>query len=282
MPEAHGQILRGCGIAPPATLLDHLDAPLLVLEEAGGIREAQKAAAVPPQRGADGPAAKQGVLCPGLDVLYEDHGRPGERRGPEAAPASCCENFLRGTLTGAGAARDLINAAAHASPGLVRGGAPPWLEDLDPLARQGYRGGPAAGGHPERAAAALARDLAEQGLFRAGTRRRHGGPPRGWWQVLHRPHRAPAAEPCPSPGAPCSPAAAMAGARARSPGPHAQKGQGRPLQPGRRQAGGDYVVHQSHGIGMYAGIQRLEVQGAAKDYLQRLHVFQARTRCMCR
>ena len=31
---------------------------------------------------------------------------------------------------------------------------------------------------------------------------------------------------------------------------------------------GDYVVHQSHGIGMYAGIQRLEVQGAIKDYLK--------------
>ena len=27
-------------------------------------------------------------------------------------------------------------------------------------------------------------------------------------------------------------------------------------------------MHQSHGIGMYAGIQRLEVQGATKDYLQ--------------
>lgn len=28
------------------------------------------------------------------------------------------------------------------------------------------------------------------------------------------------------------------------------------------------MVHQSHGIGMYAGIQRLEVQGAIKDYLK--------------
>ena len=28
------------------------------------------------------------------------------------------------------------------------------------------------------------------------------------------------------------------------------------------------MVHQSHGIGMYAGIQRLEVQGATKDYLK--------------
>ena len=31
---------------------------------------------------------------------------------------------------------------------------------------------------------------------------------------------------------------------------------------------GDYVVHQNNGIGMYAGIQRLEVQGATKDYLK--------------
>ena len=31
---------------------------------------------------------------------------------------------------------------------------------------------------------------------------------------------------------------------------------------------GDYVVHQNHGIGVYAGIQRLELQGATKDYLK--------------
>ena len=36
----------------------------------------------------------------------------------------------------------------------------------------------------------------------------------------------------------------------------------------RTSSPGDYVVHQSHGIGMYAGIQRLEVQGAIKDYLK--------------
>ena len=42
---------------------------------------------------------------------------------------------------------------------------------------------------------------------------------------------------------------------------------------------GDYVVHQSHGIGMYAGIQRLEVQGATKG-LSQSAVFRLR-RAVC-
>lgn len=31
---------------------------------------------------------------------------------------------------------------------------------------------------------------------------------------------------------------------------------------------GDYVVHQNHGIGVYAGIQRLDLQGVVKDYIK--------------
>ncbi|WHH57606.1 transcription-repair coupling factor [Petroclostridium sp. X23] len=31
---------------------------------------------------------------------------------------------------------------------------------------------------------------------------------------------------------------------------------------------GDYIVHQSHGIGQYVGIEKLMVEGAAKDYLK--------------
>ncbi len=33
-------------------------------------------------------------------------------------------------------------------------------------------------------------------------------------------------------------------------------------------APGDYVVHQNHGIGLYAGIQRLDLHGVVKDYLK--------------
>ncbi|MDR1042665.1 MAG: transcription-repair coupling factor, partial [Clostridiales Family XIII bacterium] len=56
---------------------------------------------------------------------------------------------------------------------------------------------------------------------------------------------------------------------------------GRSLRKRRRRAGdgsailsftdiaaGDYVVHESHGVGKYEGIVRLEVQGAEKDYLK--------------
>ncbi|MDR3225631.1 MAG: transcription-repair coupling factor [Clostridiales Family XIII bacterium] len=33
-------------------------------------------------------------------------------------------------------------------------------------------------------------------------------------------------------------------------------------------APGDYIVHESHGIGKYEGLERLEIQGAEKDYLK--------------
>ena len=31
---------------------------------------------------------------------------------------------------------------------------------------------------------------------------------------------------------------------------------------------GDYVVHSSHGIGIYSGIQKIETQGVTKDYIK--------------
>ena len=53
----------------PATLLDHLDAPLFILDEVGGIRDAQKATEFRRSEELTG-LLEEGVLCPGLDVLY--------------------------------------------------------------------------------------------------------------------------------------------------------------------------------------------------------------------
>jgi transcription-repair coupling factor (superfamily II helicase) len=63
----------------------------------------------------------------------------------------------------------------------------------------------------------------------------------------------------PSPSSPCSPAAAKTRPRRRRPGQRT-----RPFQPSDITPG-DYVVHQNHGIGVYAGIQRLDLQGVEKD-----------------
>ena len=31
---------------------------------------------------------------------------------------------------------------------------------------------------------------------------------------------------------------------------------------------GDYVVHEGHGVGIYRGIENVEVDGVAKDYIK--------------
>ena len=47
-----------------------------------------------------------------------------------------------------------------------------------------------------------------------------------------------------------------------------EKGLTQPLRRFSDLSPGDYVVHEHHGIGRYAGIERLTVQGASRDYLK--------------
>ena len=35
-----------------------------------------------------------------------------------------------------------------------------------------------------------------------------------------------------------------------------------------RLAPGDYIVHSAHGVGVFEGIHKLEMQGVTKDYLK--------------
>ena len=93
MPEAMDKYY-GIRYPQPATLLDHLDAPLLILDEVGGIRDAQKAAEVPPRRGADRPAGG-GHPLPRPGRAVPDHGRPGRGRR-EIPPPSCAKTFCGG------------------------------------------------------------------------------------------------------------------------------------------------------------------------------------------
>ena len=69
MPEAMDKYY-GLRYPAPATLLDHMDSPLLILDEVGGIRDAMKAAEY--RRGEELTGLlEEGVVCPGLDVLYQ-------------------------------------------------------------------------------------------------------------------------------------------------------------------------------------------------------------------
>ena len=255
MPEAMDKYY-GIRYPAPATLLDHLDAPLFILDEVGGIRDAQKATEFRRSEELTG-LLEEGVLCPGLDVLYQT--MDDLVIAAQNHSTLLCENFLRGMNEFK--LKDLINAEAFAAPNWS-GDLASLREDLDPLIAQGYAVTLFAG--TPKGAAALTRDLADKGY--AVSMSRDVRPAKGILQVL--PGHLTAG--CTFPFAHAAvlssrrhgldeEAAAEAKKRKKNKNALSSLSDIKP---------GDYVVHQSHGIGMYAGIQRLEVQGATKDYLK--------------
>ena len=255
MPEAMDKYY-GIRYPAPATLLDHLDTPLFILDEVGGIRDAQKATEFRRSEELTG-LLEEGVLCPGLDVLYQT--MDDLVIAAQNHSTLLCENFLRGMNEFK--LKDLINAEAFAAPNW-NGDLASLREDLDPLIAQGYAVTLFAG--TPKGAAALTRDLADKGY--AVSMSRDVRPAKGILQVL--PGHLTAG--CTFPFAHAAvlssrrhgldeEAAAEAKKRKKNKNALSSLSDIKP---------GDYVVHQSHGIGMYAGIQRLEVQGATKDYLK--------------
>ena len=255
MPEAMDKYY-GLRYPEPATLLDHLDAPLFVLDEVGGIRDAQKATEF--RRGEELTGLlEEGVLCPGLDVLYQT--MDDLAAAAQKQSTLLCENFLRGMNEFK--LKDLINAEAFAAPNW-NGDLASLREDLDPLIAQGYAITLFSG--TPKGAAALTRDLADKGY--AVSMSRDVRPAKGIVQVL--PGHLTAG--CTFPFAH---AAVLSSRRHGLDEDTAAETKKRKKNKNALSSlsdikPGDYVVHQSHGIGMYAGIQRLEVQGATKDYLK--------------
>ena len=254
MPEAMDKYY-GLRYAVPATLLDHLTSPIFVLDEVGGIRDAQKATEF--RRGEELTGLlEEGVICPGLDVLYQT--MDDLAIAAQKQSTLLCENFLRGMNEFK--LKDLINAEAFAAPNWG-GDLASLREDLDPLVEQGYAIALFAG--TPKGAAALTRDLADKGY--AVSMSRDVRPAKGLVQIL--------------PGhltAGCTfPFAHVAVLSSRRHGLDEASEAAKKRKKNKNALSslsdikpGDYVVHQSHGIGMYAGIQRLEVQGATKDYLK--------------
>ena len=236
----------------PATLLEYFEDPLLVLEEPASVREAQRATTY--RRGEElTTLLNDGVLASGLDALYAEASwlwmQPGRCR------TICAENFARSMPDLA--LKEIINAPAHSLPAWS-GEVAHLLEDLQPLCDGGAAVTVLAG--TPRAAAGLAADLRVKGLN--VTTDEDAPPSAGLVQVL--------------PGqlsAGCSlPFAQYAVFTARAFGVStAQKKKKRnkdALNSLSEISPGDLVVHQNHGIGRYAGIQRMAVQGVTKDYLR--------------
>ena len=236
----------------PATILDYFDDPLLILEEPASLREAERATAF--RRGEELSALlEDGVLAAGLDKLYAESGWLWAQCA--AHRTLCAENFARSMPDVA--LKTIVNAPAHTLPAWS-GEVAALLEDIQPLCSGGTAVTVMAG--TPRAAAGLAADLRTKGLN--VTTDAAAEPSAGLVQIL--------------PGqlsAGCSlPFAKYAVFTARAFGVSgAQKKKKRnkdALNSLSEISVGDLVVHQNHGIGRYAGIQRMAVQGVTKDYLR--------------
>ena len=236
----------------PATILDYFDDPLLILEEPASLREAERATAF--RRGEELSALlEDGVLAAGLDKLYAESGWLWAQCA--AHRTLCAENFARSMPDVP--LKTIVNAPAHTLPAWG-GEVAALLEDIQPLCSGGTAVTVMAG--TPRAAAGLAADLRTKGLN--VTTDAAAEPSAGLVQIL--------------PGqlsAGCSlPFAKYAVFTARAFGVSgAQKKKKRnkdALNSLSEISVGDLVVHQNHGIGRYAGIQRMAVQGVTKDYLR--------------
>ena len=252
MPEAMDKYLS-VRYPQPATVLDHLDDPILILEEPASIREAQKATQLRRNGELEG-LLEEGILCPGLDGLYLDQTALDQM--VDRYPTLLCENFMR-SMNGC-RLKDLIDTPAYSLPSW-NGELAMLTEELDPLLQEKYAVTLLTG--TPKGAAALCRDLIDRGY--AVSLSRDVQPRPGVVQIL--PGHLSAG--CQLPFAHYAlitsrRAAAAEGSekkRKRSKDALSSLSDVKP---------GDFVVHQNHGIGIYSGIHRMEVQGAIKDYLK--------------
>ncbi len=243
----------------PATLLDHIDAPLLILEEPASLKEELRACAF--RRGEELKALlEEGVLAAGLEALYTDAAWLWGL--PARYPTLCAENFARSLPDIR--LKELVNAPAHSLPAWG-GEFSALLEDLRPLCAAGMAVTVLAG--TARAARGLAADLREALPGIPVTTDAAFAPAPGQKaavQVLAG-HLSGG---CSFPFA----GYALLTGRAYAEDAAQTKRRGRKAKDALGSLSeitpGDLVVHQNHGIGRYAGIRRMEMQGVTKDYLR--------------
>ncbi len=238
----------------PASILDYMENPIVFFEEPSAIREEAKNVQFRAME-SEKALLEEGVLAPGLTGYYED-------------PAWLFSVMdTRHTLLAENFARTLPDIRLKDTVSLPAHGQPPWpgdvatlTEELRPLIADGWFCAVLAG--TPRAAAALARDLASAGFsVQEITAGKEPHPTPGMVAVL--------------PGH-LSAGAAYPSARFSLFTSRRQE-EGKKQKPKRKGKGlsslsdinpGDYVVHQNHGIGIYAGIQLLDLHGVVKDYLK--------------
>ncbi|NCC07821.1 MAG: transcription-repair coupling factor [Clostridia bacterium] len=239
----------------PGTVFEYCDAPIIMLSEPSAIRDNVRALEFRFGEECRG-LLEEGVLAPQLTGFYEDMThilRLCEKHGGIA-----CENFTR-TMPELHIA-ETVSAPAHALS--AWGGEVATLkEDLRPLVNQDYAVAVLAG--TPRAAAALAKDLTADGFNAAVFEKAPDDVPKGLVAVMAG-HLSAGVE---------YPFARFAVITSRKHNQESEKGKPKKAKNKGLSSlsdikAGDYVVHQNHGIGVYVGIQRLDLQGVVKDYIK--------------
>ncbi len=239
----------------PGGILDYMDEPLLFFDEPSAVREEAQSALF---RAAEEQKAllEEGLLTGGLMRFYSD--MPELQRTAQRHSAIYAENFARSIPDVP--LKETVSLAAHALPSWP-GDVASLTEELRPLLKQGYFAGVLAG--TPRAAAALARDLETAGIRALAIKAAHDDPqPAPGMVAVLAGHLSAGAE------YPAAKFALFTSRRQDVLQKHKAKKKKGGLASLSDIKPGDYVVHQGHGIGVYAGIQRLDLHGVVKDYLK--------------
>ncbi|MDL2215977.1 transcription-repair coupling factor, partial [Ruminococcaceae bacterium OttesenSCG-928-N02] len=200
---------------------------------------------------------EEGLLCKGLTEFYQDY--TDLVRNAQSSTAILCENFARSV--GDYKLTHTFSMPAHLLP--AWGGTfATLLEDVQPLLEDGYAVQVLAG--TKRAASALVRDFEHAGV------KAHlaAGPIAAEQMDLHGQVQVAVGALSGGVNYPFARLALITG-RAKADAPQRSKKKNpKGLTSLEDLANGDYVVHYNHGIGVYSGIQRLDLQGTQKDYIK--------------
>ena len=240
-----------CAMKSPALVLEYLSTRLCSFQNPAP--SARRRAPLAFRFLAKRRPAGRGRAVRRADKFYEDGAALWQAAGEHSAVL--CENFARTVPD----VRLTATVNMPRSTAAMGGRSARWRKELEPLLAQKYAVCVLAG--TRRAGEALARDLARAGLSAAFYAKLPQACPPGHVAVAAGSVTAGAEYPfarfalfTARQGAAAAPQKAK----------RAQKGLSSlsDIKPG------DYVVHQNHGIGVYAGIRRLDLQGVVKDYLK--------------
>ncbi|MDL2294249.1 transcription-repair coupling factor [Ruminococcaceae bacterium OttesenSCG-928-D13] len=237
-----------------ASMLDYMDGPILFFDEPSGIRDEAKGVAFRSDE-EQKTLLEEGLLGPGMFGFYEEF--PGLQSRAEREHTVYAENFARGIPDVK--LKETVSLQAHAIP--------PWpgdvatlTEELRPLLAERYFCVVLAG--TAKGASALARDLENAGIRALAPSKNADYKPVPNSVVVLQGRLSAGAQ------YPSARFAIFTSRRHDAELTKKKKSKSKGLSSLSNIKAGDYVVHQSHGIGLYAGIQRLDLHGVVKDYLK--------------